>query len=87
MDPMSGKIVRVEPGSELPEGYGLIPPYLEPEVTKLLGDRREGCVAFDGDGPLAQYARDQRAAAERKVARRRRNNKTARRARRTGKVG
>jgi len=86
MDPMSGKIVRVEPGSELPKGYVWIPLHLEPGVRELLGDGREGHVALDGDTPLAQFARDQRVAAGRQVARRRQNNKTARRMRRTGKA-
>ena len=79
MDQRTGKLIQLEPGEELRDGYVPVPDELWDEAMRMAQEGER--VSLRGKSPLSQFRRDCLRRDEKRKARRRRNNKLARRGR------
>jgi hypothetical protein len=80
MDPRTGTLIELRLDEALPDGYVSVPDALLEEAEQAAREGKR--VPLDGKTPLSQFRRDCLRRAEKRKARRRRNNKLARKARR-----
>jgi len=79
MDDRTGELIHLNPGEETPPGFDPVAIEMQQAATEALAGRKSIIIDPTGRGPMSQYLRDRRRAAEKRKARNRRKRKSAKR--------